>query len=256
MKFGRMPRGRDPRVPHLSALIAGLKLPPAPDVDYTGGLSNFGVMLNDRLGDCPSAAFYHSKQTMSYASTGVMVTEPDSCVLDLYERACGYNPGNPLTDQGGSEQVVLTYLSAFGALLSNGSREKLLGFVEVDPRNIDDVFRTVFDCGGVYTGFIVPQWLADAVQNDDALPPVWKEIGPASSESHAIWCPGFRRADGVIRFISWGDVYDMSVEFWAAFVDESYGLLSNDWIKNTGRTPAGMTMQQLEAAMAALGSVA
>jgi len=36
------------------------------------------------------------------------------------------------------------------------------------------------------------------------------------------------------------------------FVDEAYALIDEDWVNSTGRTPAGLSMQQLNQAMQAL----
>ena len=94
--LGRLARAHDPRIPHLSALLAGKTLPPPPaQVDYTKGMpKNLGMMLNDTLGDCTCAAVYHAIQVWTFnASKGKAIdTEPDSDVEKLYELACGYKP--------------------------------------------------------------------------------------------------------------------------------------------------------------------
>src|SRR5271154_6174887 len=98
-KLGRTPRAYDPRVPHMSALLAGKTLPvPPSSVDYTKGMpANLGVMLNDTLGDCTCAAFYHALQVWTFNVTKgkAIDTEPDIDVKKLYELACGYNPNTP-----------------------------------------------------------------------------------------------------------------------------------------------------------------
>ena len=118
-KLGRLHRTYDPRVPHLSALVAGQTLPPPPpEVDYTKGMpKNLGMMLNDTLGDCTCAAVYHAFQVWSFnASKGKSIdTEPDSDVEKLYVLACGYNPRVGGEGPGGNEQHVLTYLLDNGA---------------------------------------------------------------------------------------------------------------------------------------------
>ncbi len=70
-KLGRLPRERDPAVPHLSALLAGKVLPaPPPAADYVVMLPQapygLGMMLNDKLGDCTCAAFHHARMIWSY----------------------------------------------------------------------------------------------------------------------------------------------------------------------------------------------
>jgi hypothetical protein len=43
----------------------------------------------------------------------------------------------------------------------------------------------------------------------------------------------------------------MTWQFWTAYCDEAFGLLSPDWV-SAGRTPAGFNWQQLEADMSEL----
>jgi hypothetical protein len=146
-QLGRLHRTYNPRIPHLSALLAGQTLPPPPpSVDYTKGMpANLGMMLNDTLGDCTCAAVYHAIQVWSFNALKKMDTEPDADVEKLYELACGYNPREGGEGPGGNEQHVLTYLLKQGAPTgpTGTGRHKIAAFVEVDPRNVDDVKRTI-----------------------------------------------------------------------------------------------------------------
>src|SRR5580704_7048834 len=116
-QLGRLHRTYNPRIPHLSALLAGQTLPPPPpSVDYTKGMpANLGMMLNDTLGDCTCAAVYHAIQVWTANSGSAMLTEPDADVRQLYIQACGYNPRVKGEGPGGNEQKVLTYLLKNGA---------------------------------------------------------------------------------------------------------------------------------------------
>lgn len=104
----------------MSAMASRItSLPPVPDaVDYTKGITQFGCMLNcgafpKGLGDCTCAGVYHARQIWT-ANTTTEQTEPDSSVLTLYEKACGYIDGDQSTDQGGNEQCALTYIQNKG----------------------------------------------------------------------------------------------------------------------------------------------
>ena len=256
-KFGRLHRTYDSRVPHLSALLAGQTPPPPPSaVDYTKGMpGQLGMMLNDTLGDCTCAAVYHAIQVWTFNAGGrklaKMVTQPDSDVQRLYIQACGYNPRVPGEGPGGNEQHVLTYLLQNGAPIGPGgtARHKIAGFVEVDPRNLDDVKRTIYECGLAYIGFHVPQ----SLQPPGALPPnVWQYDPHATAivGGHAVILAGYDALG--VRVISWGQYYTMTWEFFTHFVDEVYAIADSEWIASTGKTPGGLTLDQLEAAMQAL----
>lgn len=248
-RFGRSPRAFNPRVPHLSALTSGISLPDPPTaVDYAAGMGNqFGMMKNDSLGDCTCAAYYHARQVWSFRTSGSAKTEPDDNVEELYIEACGYDPTVPGEGPGGHEQAVLTFLLNYGAPIGpDGSkRDRILAFVEVDSRNIKDMKRTIYDCGVAYIGFPVPEDVA--FDN-----PVWdyNPATPMTNDGHAVVLAGYDTEGAIV--ISWGRKYLMTWSFVENIVDEAYGIADSTWIEATGKTPAGMTLAQLEAQMHAL----
>jgi hypothetical protein len=252
-RLGRLPRTRDPRVPHMSALLAGVTLPPVPSTeDYTSKLpANLGMMLNDTLGDCTCAAFYHALQVWSANAQGKIDTEPDVDVEQLYIQACGYNPNQPGEGPGGNEQHVLKFLLNKGAPTSSDAqaRHKIAAFIEVDPRNLDDVKRTIADCGVAYIGFQVPQYIvppgAAPLQTWDLQNGNDQIVG-----GHAVVLAGYD-ANGA-RVISWGSYYTMTWAFFGKYVDEVYAIADASWVASTGKTPAGLSLADLEAQMQAL----
>lgn len=245
-RMGRKPRTFRPNVPHLSALIGGQTLPAPPaSVDYLSKMpSSLGMFLNDQLGDCTCAAVYHAIQVWTFA-TGTMQTDPDSDVLAIYEKFCGYVPGNPATDQGGIEQNVLHDWLTQGVPTLTGTN-KLYGWVEVDPRNHTDIMRVINECGVCYIGFDVP---SNILPPDGAPPPnVWTYQPGADIEGgHAVVLAGYNASE--LMLISWGAKYSMTWEFFDNYVMETYALVDADWVKSTGETPLGMSMQTLNQQM-------
>jgi hypothetical protein len=253
-KLGRLRRTFDPRVPNMSAIIAGQTLPPPPaSVNYTANMAaNLGMMLNDTLGDCTCAAVYHAFQVWSFNAAGQMQTQPDGDVEKLYELACGYKPSQGGEGPGGNEQHVLTYLLRTGAPTgpSGATTQKIAAFVEVDPRNTDDVKRAIVDCGVAYIGFNVPQFL---MPPPPAQPPqVWDvQSGDGSIiGGHAVVLAGYD-ANGA-RLISWGQYYTMTWAFFAKYVDEVYAIADSGWMTAKGTSPGGLSLAQLEVQMKAL----
>jgi len=254
-RLGRTHRTYDPRVPHLSALLAGQTLAPPPAfVDWTEGMPpQLGMMLNDTLGDCTCAAFYHAVQVWSFNATGGanMDTECDADVEKLYILACGYNPRVGGEGPGGNEQKVLTYLLKTGAPTgaTGQTRNRIAAFVEVDPRNTDDVKRTIDQCGVAYIGFNVPQ---NIMPQGSPPPAVWDVApgNPAIIGGHAVVLPGYN-ANGV-KVISWGQYYTMTWAFFAKYVDEVYAIADASWIGAKNTTPGGLTLAELDAQMQAL----
>jgi len=253
-KLGRLHRTYDARIPHMSALTAGQTLPPPPaQANWTTGMpNNLGMMLNDTLGDCTCAAFYHALQVWSANAAGGIQTQPDGDVEKLYILACGYNPRVGGEGPGGNEQHILTYLLKTGAPFgpSGQTKHKIAAFVEIDPRNTDDVKRAIVDCGVAYIGFNVPQYIVPA---PPATPPqIWdvQNTNNAIVGGHAVVLAGYTAAGA--RVISWGQYYTMTWTFFAKYVDEVYAIADPTWIDAKGTTPGGITLAELEAQMKAL----
>ena len=247
-KLGRKPRSFNHRIPHMSAMLGAMDLPPPPaSVDWSRGITNFGMMLNDQLGDCTCAAIYHARQIWT-ANTLTETTESDDIVLSLYEAVSGYTPNDPNSDNGANEQEVLTYLLNVGAPLANNQRDKIVAFVEVDPRNIDDVKRTINECGVAYIGFDVPSILMSSAD----VPALWQvdHNNTATDGGHAIVLIGYDSVGPYL--ISWGQKYQMTWEFFSMFTDEVYAIADNSWINATGKTPLGLSIEELKTMMHAL----
>jgi hypothetical protein len=231
----------------MSTLRPTQDLPPLPHcVDYSTGMpANLGVMLNNNLGDCVPAAAGHSIQVWSFNADPPMVTPSDADIEKFYELAGGYVPGNPNTDNGCVEQVALI------DWLNNPIDDNTLAaFVEIDVSNLAEIKRAIWECGVVYIGMIVPSFL----QNLEAPGSVWAANPKANNSiigGHAVAVVGWDVRDNLI-LISWGARYTMTPSFWSGFVDEAYALANPSWIKNTGRSPAGLTLSQLETLMASM----
>lgn len=247
-KLGRKARRYDPRIPHLSSLLAGVKLPPVPDpLDYGKDMpASLGEMLNDALGDCTCAGWGHQVQVWTFNASGQMLTLSDADIEALYE-TMGYNPSDPSTDQGCVEQDVLTHLQLAG-LKGN----QLAAFFEVDVRNHDDIKRTIDWCGGCYIGFDVPAFLMDLTAPGSVWDVGGKNADTSIEGGHCVLVTGFD--DDGVDLISWGAKYRMTWEFWDKYVDEAYGLVDSYWVEQTGKTPAGMTLGELKQQMSAFGA--
>jgi len=231
----------------MSSLLAGKALPPPPvSVDYTVGMpSDLGALLNDRLGDCTCAAWGHAVQVWSFNAQGAMQTLPDQDIERLYQTVGGYVPGNPATDNGAVEQDVLSYLARTGL---DGNR--LAAFVEVDPRNTDDVKRAICWSGVAYIGILVPSFLMSSMTSPGST---WDlDLGGDQriEGGHAVILAGYD-ADAVY-VISWGNRYRMTWRFFAQFCEEVYALADETWIRTTGLSPAGLSLVDLESQMQAI----
>jgi hypothetical protein len=259
--LGRKPRAFNPLIPHMSALkqmphirssfTEGQSIPPS---DWTMKLpTQLGVMLNDDLGDCTCAGAYHLIQTWSSQCNpdGLVITEPDGDVLKMYEAVGGYVPGDSSTDNGAAEQDVLAYWLRTGIPTGpeGATRHLLRGLFEIDPRNQEDVRIAINECGGVYIGITVPNYILTGP------PTVWDYPAPPGGNPsiagrHCVILVGQNPHEFI--FVSWGQIFRMTNAFFGALTDEAYALVDNDWVTSKGTTPLGLSLDELDALMAPL----
>ena len=251
MKFGLrrvVPLGRL----HWSALrlnygmwTAGL--PPPTSVDYLTALPDWlGMMGNNTVGDCFDAAMYHGDQVLTQFAQGACVTQDDQYVVDLYSEITGY-AGTPETDKGSDPYQSFTWVENNGLPRADGTAVKLIAAIEIDPRQPSDVMEAMAACGGLMVGFNVPSSLE---QNMGAL--VW-DYDPSNAQivgGHEIFVAKHLSPSANFGLISWGQKnFEMTPNFWAAYVNQVTACVWSDWLESTGLTPFGMTETQLVAEM-------
>lgn len=244
MPLGKLPARVDPRVPSILKFMAEPVAPVPVSVDWSHGITAWGMLGNDTRGDCTAAATGHFLQAVTAADyTEAVVTDAE--VIAFYSATTGYNPADPSTDQGGVEADVLQYL------LKNGfDGHHIVGYGIVDPKNPLAVKRVVADLGGAYIGVALP--ISAQTQN------VWGEGGQGGDGAagswggHAVAVMGYDATH--VSFVSWGNLMKMTWAFWLTYVDEAYGLLWASFIK-AGKAPNGYDIAALTAEVAALKTV-
>jgi hypothetical protein len=231
MKLGRRYVKFDGRTLMLARYTKALPAPPVA-VDWTRGITAWGMMLNDTLGDCTIAGCGHAVQVWT-ANTGPVATIPDPDILAAYETIDGYDPTDPSTDQGG---VELDVLNAWRKAPIGG--HGLAAFADPPASNLEEVRQAINLFGGVYIGLSLP---VEAQAQDvwDAVP----GMSPGSWGGHCVYVPKYD-ADS-FTCITWGGLQKMTLAFWLKCCDEAHALLSNDWLSAKG-SPVGLNLAQLQ----------
>lgn len=239
-KLGRKALQIDSRTLRLSKYFTETLSPPPVSVDWTKGITDWGMMLNDSLGDCTIAGVGHAVQIFTVNASSE-VTVPDSTILDYYEWWDGYVDGDPSTDQGGVEIQVLNKWRK-----KKFWGHKLLAYADPLVSNLTEVRQAVNLFGGLYIGLNVPQSVMNT-DNDPSIP--WDVTGDNTLVGgHCVFIPKYD-AD-TFTCISWGQLYTMTTAFWNMFVDESHALLSQDFLATNGLDPQGFNLKQLQADLA------
>ena len=251
-KLGKRAAINDPRTLKLGKYLLSTLPPAPPSVDYTMGIKDFSMMLNDSLGDCVIAAIGHAQQIFSAAARSVADTPPDSTILAGYQQWCGYSPSDPSTDQGCYEISVLNAWRK-----SSFYSYSLSMYADPNPRNLGEIKQAIHLFGGVFIGIQLPLSIQgssvwDVRSGPDAIPGSWG--------GHAVWVPKYvTNPDGSVTFtcISWGGLIDITEAFWlysdpanGPYIDEVHALISPEFInRRSGKTPVGLNLMQMEADM-------
>ncbi len=236
MKLGRKAIKTDSRTLALGNYLKPSLPAPPPAKDWTNGITNWGMMMNDNLGDCTIAGVAHAIQVWS-ANAGSEITVPDATVLSFYEKWDGYDPSDPTTDRGGIELDVLNSWRKDGF-----DGHGLLAFADPGHADLVEVRQSVTLFGGVYIGLALPVtaqnqdvWDVDANGGADAKKGSWG--------GHCVFVPKYDEKS--FTCITWGGLKTMTIAFWKKYCDEAYTLLGENWLTDKG-SPAGFDESQLK----------
>jgi len=246
-KLGKKAARHDARTLLLARYIADVAPPPAA-IDWTPAAGAYGMMANDRLGDCTIAAAGHLIQTWTGNASGSPVVLPDDDIVSAYSQIAGYNPADPATDCGAVEIDVLNAWRQNG--LGAGGH-KIAAFVAVNLRNPLEVQTAISLFGGIYAGALLPTnaqaqvgFVWDVLRNGDDAPGSWggHAIPIVKYDPTGLWC------------VTWGKLQKMTQAWFAEYVDEAYALVTPDWIEANGRSPTGLDLATLTADLAEVSS--
>ena len=235
-RFGRKTVKTDRRTLKLCRYLTDELPAPPESVDWSKGITNWGMMLNDQLGCCTIAGVGHAVQAWT-ANTGTEFTAPDDVVQTYYEKWDGYDPSNPASDQGGNLLDVATDWK------NNSFNGHLIyAFTSVDVKNQIEVQQAINLFGGLYTGFEVPQ----SAMDQNAAGEVWDvvESDGGSVGGHCVYIVGYNATGPVC--VTWGALQQMTWQFWLKYFDEGYAIIGADWLPTGSTAPSGFDFAQLQ----------
>lgn len=263
-KLGRLPF--DPERPHLMLEryldprhpLSRSGLPPVPlteDVDRASHVASWPMYGNDSVGDCTIAGAGHMFGAWT-AYNGNATGEAlfaDGEILRTYSAISGYDPaaadpetGENPTDAGCVMMDVLARLRTTGMTDTTGKAHKVVGYARLGNPADEDLLGQVLDVfGTVYTGIQVQP----SIQREFADEAVWTYTpGEEFEGGHCVVLQ--RRAPagsrhGILEYVSWGGTVWADFGFQAHAATEAWAVVTEDWVRANGTTPAGMDLQQL-----------
>lgn len=226
MKLGKSTAVHDPRTLLLANYIKPA-LPPAPAQYAYGtdiGVNSWGMMDNDKIGDCTCAAAGHLIMEWT-DDNGAMITPTDDQIIAAYSAITGYDPKTGQNDNGANELKVLSYWRKKGI-----AGHQIMAYAALEPKNHDHVMQGVYLFGGCYIGVQLP--ISAQTQEIWSVPPGGATGNGAvgSWGGHAVPVVGYDNQG--LTVITWGATKRMTWSFWDTYCDESYAIISTDFVSS------------------------
>jgi hypothetical protein len=232
----------------LASYTNAAALPPAPAVfghDALIGARDWGMLGNDRYGDCVWAGAAH--ETMLLArEAGAVVLFTDAGVLGDYSAATGFDPAKPETDQGTDMQEAAAYRRSSGIVDGHGIRHKIAAYLALEPGDMEHLHQAAYLFGAAGIGLQLP--VSALTQSEHGQ--VWNVVaGAPIAGGHYVPLVG-RRADG-LHVVSWGVDQVMTEAFLKQYCDEAIAYVSQECLRNQ-KSPEGFSYADLISDLALL----
>lgn len=242
-KLGKLPVKHDPRTLQFGAYLKQGLAPPPPSKSWAANIpaNGWGMMNNDRYGDCTCAAAGHMIMEWS-ANTGKEAVVPDPDILAFYNH---FAHGN--ADAGANMLDVLKYWRKQGL-----DKHKIVAFAALELKNDLQLMDAVNLFGACYIGVALPNFAVNPNTDMLTIPWVVPPSGPvgnaAPNPNNGHCIPAVAYDQRNVYIVTWGQLKSMSWQFYAAYAEEAFAVIGHDWfsIQMGGKAPNGFDLATLE----------
>lgn len=248
VKLGKKPARPGAVRLKLSSYTDTAALPPLPvsfGHDARVGAADWGMLANDRYGDCVWAGAAHETMLL-VRETGRAVSFTDADVLGDYAAVTGFDPARPDTDQGTDVVEAADYRRNIGVVDALGNRHKIAAYLALEPGNIQHLYQATYLFGVAGIGLQLPSSAIEQNKRGE----IWRVVAGATiAGGHYVPLVG-RQADG-LHVVSWGALQVMTEAFLQQYCDEAIAYVSEECLVDR-KNPEGFAYDDLIADLAAL----
>jgi hypothetical protein len=225
LKLGKLPKRTDKRTLQFAQYLkANLSTPP-PVIDYSDQITQWGMMLNDTLGDCTIAAASHAIEEWSQGKTIIA----DEIIKAFYFSITGGQ------DSGCVELDVLNAWHNKGL-----GGDNLGAYAEVNITSQYQLKQAIYMFNGLYIGVNLPQSAMDQFNSDQP----WTVSGDNTIlGGHALLIVGYDSQ--YVSIITWGQLIKADWNWLMTYMDEAYVLISKDYFSGD-KTAEGFDLVTLD----------
>jgi hypothetical protein len=239
LKLGKHAPTFDHRTLMFGNYLTSALAPPPPAVNYAKSISTWPMMGNDKYGDCTCAAAGHMIEEWT-SNNGKPVTPTDQQILTAYKHFAGNNP-----DAGANMLQVLKYWRKTGI-----ANHKISAFVQLEPKSQIQAQDAVDLFGSCYIGLALPNFAVVPGTNFLTIPWVVPPQGPvgdaAPNMNNGHCVPAVAYDQRNLYVVTWGALKSMSWQFYNAYMDEAFAVLSPDWLNAKEVAPSGFNLAALQ----------
>ncbi|MGI8772223.1 MAG: hypothetical protein ACR2JE_12400 [Acidobacteriaceae bacterium] len=246
MKLGKLPARHDARTLHMKQ-YSQEELPPPPAFRRPVAGLDWPMYANDTYNCCTCAAAAHMVHEWTAARRKEQLLS-DAEVLGTY-----------LWLTGGDDGRGVAMLDALRYWRSRGiGTHQIHSYVALDARHPDEIRMAISLFGSAYIGLELPNFaLAGDQHTIPAIP--WTvpatgatgDAAPNGENGHCVAAVGYD--DESLYVVTWGCLKPMGWDFFRAYNEESYGVLSQDWIDQEESCPSGFNFKALQRDLTLLG---
>jgi hypothetical protein len=253
MKLGRKPARHTAHTIQsaylLDRALAPLGAPPMISFDYGAAVDkatcgNWGMLGNDNYSDCCEADDGHQLM-MRTANVGTILIPTTEQVLKLYTAETGFNPDVPSSDQGTDETADCEWMCAQGFL-----GHKAEATTGVNPTSLTNLQWCVQLFGACKFGVNLPQSAMDQFNAGKPWTVVERDGGIIGG--HDIPGISYSAATKMFDVITWGQRIQASFDWVLEYTEEAHALLFPDFIRASGNSPAGFSLEMLLRGLSAI----
>lgn len=220
---------------------ARLVMPPE-SADWTEIGVPWGMMANDRLGDCVVACAGHQTQVFTRFGASQVVTPPDSEIVARYKRWCG--PGDngcylPQVTEG-------WHRDGLGGL-------KLSAAAQFPGRRLELAKICIHEFGGIFAAACLPRSALEEFDRGED----WTDTSGPEDHGLGHGFPVVAYGREGVQIVTWGRQIGASWEWFAKYCGRGSGecwvLLHPAW-SSSGTTPSGFDLAALQKDFADMAS--
>lgn len=203
-----------------------------------------GMLLNDSLGDCGEAMMIHGIE-MFHRDAGTPVPPfADIDAQNAYSLIGGYVPGDPSTDQGTDNNVLVEKWKNPGITCqADNGVHTIENSVFVDPTDPQLTKLAIWEFVVCFRAYGLPETAEQQThwQEDDSAPPAQQEVGSWGYHDIPLTSYGPKN----VGLITWGEPWMATWPFDVRYSVQGFVVVTKEQTNLQGVSPAGVDWTKL-----------